>query len=84
VRVSHPKAQRNDSNKIDVEQMQLWNSKRLDRLAEAAASGEYAGWEDQTHKQNQSVYQEEDEAPHELIEEENGETTTKSKILNSN
>jgi len=26
--------------------MQQWTNKRLDRLAEAAASGEYAGWED--------------------------------------
>jgi hypothetical protein len=77
------KAQRNET-KYDLEQMQQWNNKRLDRLAEAAASGEYAGWEDQIVNRNQGGYHEEDEAPHEIEEEENGEANSKSKTPNAN
>ncbi len=44
----------------------MWNSKRLDRLADAAGSGEYAGWEDQGLNLRQGEYNEEDEEPHDI------------------
>ena len=75
------RAQRNELGRND-DQMQQWTNKRLDRLAEAAASGEYAGWEDQGRNRMQGEYNdEEDEAPHEIQEEETGEEggTNKSK-----
>jgi hypothetical protein len=81
VRSSIPKGQRNEGNgfKQEHEQIQLWNSKRLDRLADAAASGEYAGWEDQGHNLRSGEYNEEDEEPHEIQEEEGVESTKNTK-----